>query len=80
MIVKYEFNIHVYSEDEKKIPFAVEVYNMAYVLKIKTYLKKATRWYFTVEDVFPRQLLPEDINRMKMDSIFRMGYFIGSEE
>ena len=76
MRVKYEFDIHIYSVQEKNIPFVVEMYNMVYTLKIRTYFKKATRWYFTVEAEFPIQLSPEEVNMMKMDTIFRIGYFI----
>ncbi len=80
MRVKYEFNIHIYSEDEKNIPLAVEIYNMAYVIKIQTYFKKATRWYFTIDCDFPKGLTLEEVNMMKMDSIFRMGYFLNQQK
>jgi hypothetical protein len=80
MRVKYEFNVHVYSDLEKHIPCAVETYNMAYVLKIKTFSKKATRWYFIVDCDFPKELSPKEVDMMKRDSIFRMGYFITCKE
>lgn len=80
MRVKYEFNVHVYSDLEKNIPFAVEAYNMAYVLKIKTFSKKATRWHFIVDCDFPKELSPKEVDMMKTDTIFRMGYFIKHKE
>ena len=76
MIVKYEINLHIYDDYEDCIPFAVETHNMAYVLKITTFKKYATRWHFTIEGDFPKDLSKESIERMKMDTCYRIGFFI----
>lgn len=80
MKVKYEFDIHIYSDLEKNISSAVDLHNTAYVLKISKFFKKNTRWYFTVEGDFPKELHPEKIDVFKMDTIFRMGYLVAREE
>lgn len=76
MRVKYQFDIHLYDEQEKLIPDAVELYNIQYVLKITEFIKKGSRWHFTVDAEFPKDLTPEGIERMKSDTIFRIGWFI----
>ncbi len=76
MIVKYEINLHIYDDHENRIPLAVETHNMAYVLKISTFKKYASRWYFTIEGDFPKDLSEEAIEQMKMDTCYRIGFFI----
>ena len=76
MRVKYEFDIHLYKNQEKLLPNGVEAYNIEYVLKITKFEKRATRWYFTVEGDFPKDLTQEEIEKMKRDTIFRIGWWL----
>jgi len=43
---------------------------MAYVLKTTTVKKYASRWYFTIEGDFQKDLSKESIEQMKMDTFF----------
>lgn len=76
MRVKYEFDIHLYSEQENLLPDGVEMYNINYALKITEFVKKGSRWHFTVDAEFPKELGPDEIEKMKRDTIFRIGWFL----
>ncbi|MGB7841169.1 MAG: hypothetical protein WBL21_00150 [Salinimicrobium sp.] len=76
MRVQYSFDIHLYEEQEKSLAGAVERYNKAYVLEIAEYYKEGTRWIFKVDANFPKELTLEEIEKMKMDTIFRIGWII----
>ena len=76
MKVKYEVNLHIYDDQEPRITKAVELHNMSYKLKIIHHKKYTTRWYFTIEGELPSDLNSNELEKMKMDTCYRIGYFL----